>query len=74
MLALEVMGVTHSAGMKKDGSGRFDFSRVLVAIGDAWYEVIINGETDLHRGDTGIFELAVRMGRLSLVYTGQKDN
>lgn len=72
MLALEVMGVTHAAGNKKDGSGRFDFSRVLVAIGDAWYEVIVNGETDLKRGDTGVFDLVVRMGRLSLQYTGQK--
>ena len=72
MLAFEIMGVTHSAGMKKDGSGRFDFSRVLISIGDAWYEVIVNGETDLKRGDTGIFDLVVRMGRLSLQYTGQK--
>ena len=71
MLALEVMGVTHAAGIKKDGS-RFDFSRVLVAIGDAWYEVIVNGETDLKRGDTGIFDLVLRMGKLTLSYTGQK--
>lgn len=72
MLALEVMGVTHAAGKKKDGSGNFDFSRVLVSIGDAWYEVIVNGETDLQKGDTGVFDLVVRMGRLSLSYTGQK--
>lgn len=72
MLALDVMGVTHVAGKKKDGSGNFDFSRVLVSIGDAWYEVIVNGETDLKRGDTGVFDLSVRMGRLTLVYTGQK--
>lgn len=71
MLALEVMGVTHSAGTKKDG-GKFDFSRILVSIGDAWFEVVVNGETDLQKGDTAIFDLVVRMGNLRLVYTGQK--
>lgn len=71
MLALEVMGVTHSAGIKKDG-GRFDFTRVLVSIGDAWFEVVVNGPIDLQKGDTGIFDLVVRMGNLRLVYTGQK--
>lgn len=71
MLALEVMGVTHSAGTKKDG-GKFDFSRILVSIGDSWFEVVVNGETDLQKGDTAIFDLVVRMGNLRLVYTGQK--
>lgn len=71
MLALEVIGVTHSAGIKKDG-GRFDFSRILVSIGDAWFEVVENGETDLQKGDTGIFDLVVRMGNLRLVYAGKK--
>lgn len=71
MLALDVMGVTHAEGKKKDG-GTYSFSRVLVSLGDAWYEVFVQGTVDLKKGDTAVFDLVVNFGKLQLVYTGQK--
>ena len=72
MLPLEIMGVQFAEGNRKDGSGRFAFTRILVKLNDAWFEVIQNGKTDLQPGDTGLFDLVVRAGRLALVYTGQR--
>lgn len=71
MLPLEIIGVTHSSGIKKDGTP-YNFSRVLVSLGDAWYEVFVQGSVDLQKGDTAVFDLAVQFGKLQLVYTGQK--
>lgn len=72
MLPLEIMGCQIAEGNRKDGSGRFCFTRVLVRLQNAWYEVIVNGKCDLQTGDTGLFDVVVRAGKLTLQYTGQR--
>lgn len=72
MLPLEVMGVSFVEGERKNGGGHFCFSRILVSLPEgSWYEVTQNGKVDLQKGDTALFDIGVRMGRLALIYTGQ---
>lgn len=69
MLTLEIIGVKHVAGTRKDGS-KYDFTQLLVALPNGWFEVFVNGETDLVKGDSAVFDLAVNGKNLQLVYTG----